>query len=115
MTFDKDEYRRRRKAGKRGQGDIPEGKFTPHFGANRASYRQKLRARYYENEDDTAGKVFTAKGVKPNKQKKEKFSLTLDPTLSNKQRLHIREARREMIREDERKARNDKDQSSLQA
>lgn len=49
MAFDKDEYRRRRKAGKRGQGDKLESNFTPHFGSNRANYRQKLRAKRYIN------------------------------------------------------------------
>lgn len=81
---------------------------------NRKQSRQKMRDRYYrpkrkvngEWEEDHVGKPFTAKGVKPNPQKKPKFELRLDPTLSNKQRLHLREARRQMIREDERKANN---------
>lgn len=117
MAFNKAEYRKRRSEGKRGQGDYPETSrvLERGFGSNRARYRQKLRARYYENEDDTVGKPFTKKGVKPNPQKKEKFSLRLDPTLSNKQRFQLRKQRREMILEDQRKERENGKSSDIQA
>ena len=78
---------------------------------NRKQHRMKQRDKNYDN--STEGKPFTAKGVKPNKQKKPKFELTLDPTLSNKQRYLIRKQRREMILEDQRKEReNAKDQEA---
>lgn len=64
---------------------------------NRKQHRMKQR------DTDENGRPYTAKGVKPNKQRKEKFSLHLDPTLSNKQRHHLRRQRREMILEDQRK------------
>lgn len=66
---------------------------------NRKQARQKFRIK---GDND---KPYTAKGVKPNKRQKPKFALTLDPTMSNKQRHHLRRARREMILEDQRKAR----------
>ena len=80
---------------------------------NRAGRRSKVRIKYY-GEDDYEGKPYTAKGIKPRKQQKPKFELTLDPTLSNKQRHHLRRQRREMILEDQRKEReNAKDQGSI--
>lgn len=64
---------------------------------NRKQFRMKQR------DVSADGKPYTAKGVKPNKQRKEKFTLQLDPTMSNKTRHHLRRQRREMILEDQRK------------
>lgn len=151
MTFDKDAYRRRRKAGKRGQGDdieYPKPKFLVNretgkwIGKKRPKHERdagieidewdrgknmvrtrsgfdminRKQARQKHRDTTVEGKPYTAKGVKPNPQKKEKFTLTLDPTMSNHTRLKIRDQRREMIREDQRKEReNAKDQGSIQA
>lgn len=80
---------------------------------NRKQYRQKFRQKYFANEDDHEGKPYTAKGVK-HTRKAPKFELTLDPTLSNKQRHHLRRQRREMILEDKRKE-QEREKSDLQA
>ena len=63
----------------------------------------RKQARRRERDHTAEGKPYTAKGVKPNPQRKEKFSLTLDPTLSNKQRFALRKAQRELRAEEARK------------
>lgn len=99
MSFSKATYRNRRKQGKRGQGDKPTATFEPGEGhhmvrgpkglqmVNRKQARQKLRAKFYEDDEDKVGKPFTRKGVK-HQQGKPKFTgPTYAPEVSNHERV----------------------------
>lgn len=87
MAFDKAEYRARRKAGKRGQGDREKAPLIPFgFGSNRARYRMKVRKRFHLNDEDTAGRPYTKKRVRHRNGRKP-FEPEFNPKVSNHERV----------------------------
>lgn len=111
--FDKQAYRNRRDKGLRGQGDKIRPKVEPGEGGhmirtskgfkmvNRKQARQKLRSRYYENEEDKVGRPFTRKGVK-HQQGESKFKGPLhDPSVSNHERVRSQRIRSGRIKLDQ--------------
>lgn len=97
--FSKESYRSRRNKGLRGQGDKPkpkvkagEGKHmvrtpTGFEAVNRKQSRQRLRARWYEDEEDKVGKKFTQRKAR-HVQGEPKFKgPSYDPSISNHERV----------------------------
>lgn len=87
--FDREEYRKRRKEGKRGQGDKEKRSFTPFgLGSNRAYDRKKSRKRFYKdpNDEKDMGKPFTKKGVR-HRNGAVPFEPEFPPEISNHERV----------------------------
>lgn len=119
MTFDKDEYWKNRKAGKRGQGeptkievtdDAKSGEHMVQVGTslsfvNRQTARRQanVRNRYYAGKDDSVGKPFTAKGVRHSNGRKE-FEPSQDPNETNHQRV-LRQRKLRALRKDQKRLR----------
>lgn len=89
MAFDKDAYRKRREAGKRGQGDREKAPLIPFgLGSNRKRYRMKLRKRFKKDPYDPQdiGKPYTKKGVRHRNGRKP-FEPEFNPKVSNHERV----------------------------
>lgn len=99
--FSKTSYRSRRAKGKRGQGDhfnpirvVEEGKgghmvrTSKGFDTvNRKQARQKLRSRWFMDEDDKVGKPFTAKKARHVVGEPKFKGPTYAPDVSNHERV----------------------------